>query len=128
MFFFYSLLNSVFRYSNWLSFNAIENRHYTLYTKHIPPIGCGHFLIRIYFCPRQIFDETDHTWTEVWSQSQLRWVHVDPCEGRVDCPLLYECGWGKALSYVVAASRDEVMDVTWRYTLLPMEVKKRRDK
>ena len=80
------------------------------------------------FDSRQVFDETDHTWTEVWSQSQSKWVHVDPCEGRLDCPLLYECGWGKALSYVVACSRDEVMDVTWRYTLQPLEVKKRRDK
>ncbi|XP_018015644.1 peptide-N(4)-(N-acetyl-beta-glucosaminyl)asparagine amidase isoform X2 [Hyalella azteca] len=80
------------------------------------------------FDARQVFDETDHTWTEVWSQSQSRWVHVDPCEGRIDCPLLYECGWGKALSYVIAVSRDEVMDVTWRYTLQPNEVKKRRDK
>uniref|UniRef100_A0A6A7FUE5 Peptide-N(4)-(N-acetyl-beta-glucosaminyl)asparagine amidase n=3 Tax=Hirondellea gigas TaxID=1518452 RepID=A0A6A7FUE5_9CRUS len=80
------------------------------------------------FDTRQVFDETDHTWAEVWSQSQSRWVHADPCEGRVDCPLLYECGWGKKLTYVVAASRDEVMDVTWRYTLKPLDVQQRRDK
>ena len=80
------------------------------------------------FDARQAFDETDHTWTEVWSQSQSRWVHVDPCEARLDCPLLYECGWGKALSYIIAASRDEVVDVTWRYTVQACEVKKRRDK
>lgn len=32
-------------------------------------------------------------WTEYWSHGQGRWVHMDPCEGIVDRPLLYEQGW-----------------------------------
>jgi len=43
-------------------------------------------------------------------------VHVDPCEGAVDAPLLYEAGWGKAPALVVAAGRDGVADVTHRYS------------
>jgi peptide-N4-(N-acetyl-beta-glucosaminyl)asparagine amidase len=31
-------------------------------------------------------------------------------------PLLYEAGWGKKLSYVVAVAKDEVVDVIHRYT------------
>jgi peptide-N4-(N-acetyl-beta-glucosaminyl)asparagine amidase len=30
--------------------------------------------------------------------------------------LLYEAGWGKKLSYVVAISKDEAIDVIHRYT------------
>ncbi|KAF5394758.1 hypothetical protein PHET_10324, partial [Paragonimus heterotremus] len=58
------------------------------------------------------------------------WVHCDP-GGEVDQPLLYECGWGKKLTYVFAytvpppsiewdspgAHRAvDVQEVTWRYT------------
>ncbi|KAK3843234.1 MAG: hypothetical protein J3R72DRAFT_441118 [Linnemannia gamsii] len=66
---------------------------------------------------RFVHDTTDHVWTEVWSEHKQRWIHCDSCEAAYDQPLLYTTGWGKALSYCVSFSAEEVVDVTRRYTV-----------
>ncbi|GFR33114.1 peptide-N(4)-(N-acetyl-beta-glucosaminyl) asparagine amidase [Trichonephila clavata] len=75
---------------------------------------------------RLIVDWTDHLWTEIYSESRNKWIHCDPCENICDRPLMYEIGWKKKLSYVIAFSEYEVQDVTWRYTCNFKETLKRR--
>lgn len=53
----------------------------------------------------------DHVWTEIYSVSQRRWVHCDPCENSFDNPLTYEVGWGKKLAYILAFSKDQVREI-----------------
>ncbi|ELU02854.1 hypothetical protein CAPTEDRAFT_133674 [Capitella teleta] len=75
---------------------------------------------------RYVLDWTDHVWTEVYSPSQKRWLHCDACENTCDKPLVYEVGWRKKLSYVIAFSKDEIVDVTWRYSCNHTDVLSRR--
>lgn len=75
---------------------------------------------------RFVNDWKDHVWVEVYSQRNERWLHCDPCENVYDKPLTYEIGWGKTYSYVLAFSKDEIQDVTWRYTVKFSEVINRR--
>jgi hypothetical protein len=78
------------------------------------------------FSARFVLDLTDHVWPEVYSLHKQRWLHVDACEETIDAPLMYEHGWKKKLSYVLAFSFEEVRDVTFRYSTQPLEVFSRR--
>lgn len=75
---------------------------------------------------RLVIDFEDHVWTECYSNLLDRWIHLDPCEGAFDKPLLYEQGWQKKLNYLIAFSKDGVFDVTKRYTKNWKEVRFRR--
>lgn len=89
--------------------------------------NCFTFYCRAFgYDARLILDFTDHVWTECFSNLYGRWMHLDPCEGVYDNPLLYEKGWNKKLNYVIAISKDGVRDVTKRYTRKWHEVLSRR--
>ena len=51
---------------------------------------------------------------------------MDPSENVIDSPLMYEHGWSRSLSYVLAFSVDDLQDVTWRYSNKHSDVLKRR--
>ncbi|KAG2496548.1 hypothetical protein HYH03_005371 [Edaphochlamys debaryana] len=75
---------------------------------------------------RYVTDWSDHVWTEYYSHRHRRWIHLDSCEASYDQPLLYEQGWAKAQSYVVAVGAWGAVDVTARYTANWRETKQRR--
>ncbi|KAI8089784.1 uncharacterized protein BX664DRAFT_333873 [Halteromyces radiatus] len=75
---------------------------------------------------RLVLDKTDHVWTEFYSTFQNRWIHCDPCEEAFDRPMMYTAGWNKELTYCIAFSADEVVDVTRRYVRDWKKVQSRR--
>ncbi|XP_034479635.1 peptide-N(4)-(N-acetyl-beta-glucosaminyl)asparagine amidase [Drosophila innubila] len=79
--------------------------------------NCFTFLCRcLDYDARLVHSHFDHVWTEVYSETQNRWLHVDPSDNVVDVPLMYQHGWKRNIDYIFAYSRDDVQDVTWRYT------------
>jgi peptide-N4-(N-acetyl-beta-glucosaminyl)asparagine amidase len=64
---------------------------------------------------RLVVDFADHIWVEYWSDERGYYVHADPCENKIDQPLLYEQGWHKDLRLVIAISATQVQDVTRKY-------------
>lgn len=90
--------------------------------------NCFTFLCRcLGYDARYVYSTSDHVWTEVYNHSKRRWIHVDPSENVFDSPLMYEHGWKRTLDYVIAFSRDDLNDVTWRYSNQHKELPKRRN-
>lgn len=90
--------------------------------------NCFTFYCRAFgYDSRLVLDFTDHVWTECFSHCLGRWMHLDPCEGVYDNPLLYEKGWKKNLTYAIGIGKDGVHDVTKRYTRKWHEVLRRRN-
>lgn len=79
--------------------------------------NCFTFLCRcLGYDARFVLATFDHVWTEVYSINRNKWIHVDPSDNVVDAPLIYEYGWKRTIDYIIAYSRDDVQDVTWRYS------------
>ncbi|CAO1346302.1 unnamed protein product [Diamesa serratosioi] len=89
--------------------------------------NCFTFLCRcLGYDARYVYSTSDHVWTEVYSHSKNRWIHLDPSENVFDSPLMYEHGWRRELNYVIAFSLDDVQDVSWRYSNQHQDILKRR--
>lgn len=83
--------------------------------------NCKALILRsLGFEVRHVTDWTDHVWVEIYLDSQQRWTP----EGN-DNFLELE-GYGKKLTYIMAVSIDEVVDVTWKYSIKHIEVTQRR--
>ena len=78
------------------------------------------------FKTRLVSNYEDHVWNEFYNEEEKRWIHVDPCEAAYDTPLVYEQGWGRNMTFIVAASEEEIVDVTPRYVKDWCIIKERR--
>ena len=58
--------------------------------------NCFALILRAFgYLTRHVNDFKDHVWCEFFSETEQRWIHVDPCEGLVDKSKVYDHGWGK---------------------------------
>jgi len=75
----------------------------------------GAILFTCGFKTRFINNYEDHVWNEFYNEEEKRWIHIDSCEEAYDTPLVYEQGWGRVMTFIVAVSDEEIVDVTPRY-------------
>ncbi|QRV75473.1 transglutaminase-like protein [Ceratobasidium sp. AG-Ba] len=85
------------------------------------------FLRTVGLRARYVWNAEDHVWNEYFSPAAGRWLHTDSCEAARDQPLLYDRGWGKKMSYVIAFSVDGAADVSRGYVQDSAEMFKRRN-
>lgn len=64
---------------------------------------------------RYIWNFEDHVWSEYYSLTQKRWIHLDPCEACFDEPLLYSDNWGKEMSWVIGLNHNYIIDLSKKY-------------
>lgn len=72
---------------------------------------------------RYVWNNEDHVWCEYYSFGLKRWVHLDPCEGVFDEPLLYCENWGKRMSYVIGFNKYSVVDLSRKYITQDRQIK-----
>jgi len=58
---------------------------------------------------------TSRSLYQYWSPALNHWVHLDSCENARDEHLLYDVGWGKKQSYILAFSIEGAQDVSRAY-------------
>ena len=75
----------------------------------------GSILNAVGFKVRFINNGEDHVWNEYYNVNEKRWIHLDPCENAYDTPLVYEQGWKRVMTYILAFSVYGIADVTPRY-------------
>ncbi|CAE6515720.1 unnamed protein product [Rhizoctonia solani] len=84
------------------------------------------FLRAVGLRARYVWNKEDHVWNEYFSPAAGRWIHTDSCEAARDQPLLYDRGWGKKMSYIIAFSIDGTSDVSRGYVQNSNEMLQRR--
>jgi peptide-N4-(N-acetyl-beta-glucosaminyl)asparagine amidase len=87
----------------------------------------GAILRALNFEVRFVDNFEDHVWNEYFSEDLNSWIHVDPCENAWNTPLLYEQGWGRVMTFILAHSITGIQDVTARYIKDFALVSKRRN-